>query len=206
MFEVEKKFKLNREEKERLIEGAEFLGEKTFNDLYFDTEEFTLSKNDIWLRKRGEQFQLKLPVQSEGKKLADQYQEIDGEEKIREIFAIPKIVYFEKDIEKFGYGVFCNCTTIRKKYQKDGFTIDLDQTVSNLPGEQDFSYQIAEIELMVESQAEIFSASKKIEKFAKENNFKFEEARGKVAQYLFQKRPKHFEALVEAGVVNMQTN
>jgi MFS transporter, DHA1 family, tetracycline resistance protein len=201
MFEVEKKFKLNEEEKKRLLEGARFLGEKTFRDSYFDTGEFALSKNDIWLRKRGEQFQLKLPVQSEGKEIADQYQEIEGEEKIREIFAIPKIADFEKDIEKFGYGIFCDCTTTRKKYQKEGFMIDLDQAISNLPGEQDFSYQITEIELMVESQAEILSASEKIQKFAQKNELTPVQNRGKVIEYLSQKRPKHFEALVKAGIV-----
>jgi len=203
MFEVEKKFKLNSQETERLIEGAQFLGERIFTDLYFDTDEFALSKNDIWLRKRGEQFQLKLPVQLEGKKLADQYQEIDGQEKIREIFAIPQIADFEKDIEKFGYGIFCDCTTTRKKYQKKDFIIDVDEIVYESEDKQDFSYKIIEIELVVENQAEILLASEKIQNFAKEHKLTPAQNRGKVIEYLFQKRPKHFEALVEAGVVEV---
>ncbi|NTV41597.1 MAG: CYTH domain-containing protein, partial [Candidatus Moranbacteria bacterium] len=121
MFEVEKKFKLNEDELERLLEGAQFLGEKTFGDVYYDTLDFTLSKNNIWLRKRDGQFQLKLPVSQKEKMQTNQFQEIEGEEKIREIFAIPKVIDFEKDIEKFGYGIFCDLTTVRKKYAKENF-------------------------------------------------------------------------------------
>ncbi len=197
MIEVEKKFQLNKIELKKLLEGAEFLGEQTFRDLYYDTADFNLSKNNIWLRKRGEQFQLKLPVAGNEKLQTQttQYQEIEGEEKIREIFAIPPIADFEMDIEKFGYGIFCDLTTIRKKYQKAGFTIDLDQTVSNLTGEQDFSYQIVEIELMVEGQAEILSAAEKISAFAEKNKFGVKKVRGKVLEYLFQKKPGHYKGI-----------
>ncbi len=197
MIEVEKKFQLNKIELKKLLEGAEFLGEQTFRDLYYDTADFTLSKNDIWLRKRGEQFQLKLPVAGNDslQTQTTQYQEIEGEEKIREIFAIPPIADFEMDIEKFGYGIFCDLTTIRKKYQQAGFTIDLDQVVSNLVGEQDFSYQIIEVELMVESQAEIASAAEQISAFAEKNKFGGEKVQGKVLAYLFQKKPKHYKGI-----------
>lgn len=201
MFEVEKNFQLNKGELKGLLKGAEFLGEQTFRDLYCDTADFTLSKNNIWLRKRGEQFQLKLPVFQKEKMQTDQFQEIEGEEKIREIFAIPPFVDFETDIEKFGYGIFCDLTTVRKKYEKENFVIDLDQTVSNLPGEQDFSYRVVEIELIVADSAEIPNADKKIMAFAKKNQLKVEKEKGKVVQYLFQKKPKHFKALVEAGIV-----
>jgi adenylate cyclase class IV len=197
MFEVEKKFQLNKGELKRLLKGAEFLGEQTFRDLYYDTADFTLSKNNIWLRKRGEQFQLKLPVARKEKLQAQttQYQEIKGEEKIREIFAVAPVADFETDIEKFGYGIFCDLTTTRKKYQQAGFIMDLDQTVSNLTGEDDFSYQVVEVELMVESQAEIFSASAKIIEFAKKNKLKIETKKGKVLAYLFQKRPGHYRGI-----------
>ncbi len=203
MFEVEKKFKLNDDELERLLEDAQFLGEQTFRDVYYDTSDFTLSKNNIWLRKRGEQFQLKLPVFQKEKMQTAQFQEIEGEDKIREIFAIPPIVDFEMDIKKFGYGIFCDLTTVRKKYEKENFVIDLDQTISNLPREDDFSYQVVEIGLMVAGSAEIPRADKKIMTFAKRNQLKVEKQKGKVAQYLFQKKPKHFKVLVEAGIVEI---
>ena len=42
MIEIERKFKLNEAEKESLLAGAIFVGEKTFTDVYYDTEDFTL--------------------------------------------------------------------------------------------------------------------------------------------------------------------
>ncbi len=203
MFEVEKKFKLNDEEEKGLLEGAEFVSEKIFTDAYYDTADFTLSKNNIWLRKRDDDFQLKLPVFQKEQMQTTGFQEIEGEDKIREIFAIPPVLDFETDIRAFGYEIFCDLVTTRRKYQKEGFEIDLDQTISDFPSEKDFSYRVVEIELMVEDKAEIFSASERIEEFAKKNQLKVEKIRGKVAEYLFQKKPKHFEALVEAGVVEL---
>ena len=201
MIEIERKFKLNEAEKESLLAGAIFVGEKTFTDVYYDTEDFTLSKNNIWLRKRDDEFQLKLPILQKEKVQTTQFQEIEGEDKIREIFAIPSIVDFETDIKVFGYEIFCQLETTRRKYQKENFEIDLDQTVSNFPSEQDFFYRMVEIELMVSSNAEILNADKKIMAFAKKNQLKIGNIRGKVAEYLFRKKPKHYEALIKAGVV-----
>ena len=76
---------------------------------------------------------------------------------------------------------------------------------SDLPGEQDFCYQVAEVELLVENKTETFRASEEIENFAKKNKLKTENIRGKVAEYLFRKRPKHFATLVEAGIVEAET-
>ncbi len=204
MIEIEKKFKLNELEAARLLEGAEFIGEKTFTDVYYDTSEFALTKNDIWLRKRAGEFQLKLPVFQKEKVQTTGFQEIEGEDKIREIFAVAPVLDFETDIKAFGYEIFCQLRTTRKKYQKEGFEIDLDDAVSVLPGEEDFVYKITEIELLVENKEEVSSASKKIEEFATKNQLKLEKTWGKIAQYLFQKKPKHFEALVVAGVVKAE--
>ena len=205
MIEVERKFKLDEAEKESLLAGAIFVGEKTFTDAYFDTEDFTLSKNNIWLRKRDKEFQLKLPVLQGEKLQTTQFQEISGAEKIREIFAVAPVLDFETDIKAFGYEIFCRLKTTRRKYQKEGLTIDLDVATSDLPGEQDFCYQVAEVELLVENKTETFQATEKIENFAKKNQLKAENIRGKVAEYLFQKKPKHFAALVEAGIVEAET-
>ena len=204
MIEIERKFKLSSEEKETLLEGATLFGEEMFVDVYFDTEDFTLGKNDIWLRRRGEVFELKIPVGQNQGRQTRQYQEISGAEKIREIFAVAPVLDFETDIKVFGYEIFCRLKTTRRKYQKEGLTIDLDVATSDLPGEQDFCYQVAEVELLVENKTETFRASEEIENFAKKNKLKTENIRGKVAEYLFRKRPKHFATLVEAGIVEAE--
>jgi len=40
MIEVEKKFILNEQDKERLTKNADFLNERVFTDIYYDTEIF----------------------------------------------------------------------------------------------------------------------------------------------------------------------
>lgn len=203
MFEVEKKFKLTEDETIRLLEGAEFVGEKTFTDVYYDSCEFALTKNDMWLRKRGENFELKIPMHgAAGSSLMQQYQEIEGEQKIREIFAIAPLSDFESDISALGYEIFCICETVRRKYIKNEFTLDLDfVTFRNEKGIIDFTYALAEVELLVEKKEEMPEAAERIEKFANDQGLRNDYVRGKVIEYLFRKKPKHFEALVTAGVV-----
>ncbi|HAR99657.1 MAG: hypothetical protein US57_C0010G0026 [Candidatus Moranbacteria bacterium GW2011_GWC2_37_73] len=200
MFEVEKKFILSESDIERLVGGADFVGEKTFTDVYYDTDEFALTKNDIWLRKRGEDFELKLPMHLGDKNFSQQYQEIEGEEKIREIFAIAKINDFESDIEAFGYKPFCNCVTTRKKFKKEEFVIDLDNVVYDDKG----VYNIGAIELLVEEKKQMAEALEKIEKFAQKNGLKSLPVKGKVIEYLLRSKPDHYRALVEAGVVKLE--
>lgn len=204
MIEVEQKFILSKEEIARLTAGADFLDEKTFTDVYFDTAEFALTKNDMWLRKRGEQFDLKIPMHAFGsKKLTQQYQEIEGEEKIREIFAVAPIGDFESDIKFLGYDAFCICTTTRRKFNKDKFTIDVDYVDygSSDGGRTNFSYEVVEIELMVKEKEQMDEAKIEIEKFATANGLVRKHVRGKVWEYLSRKKPQHYAALVEAGVV-----
>jgi len=196
MIEVEQKFILSEDDIKCLTTDAVFISEKTFTDVYYDTAEYALTKNDMWLRKRGEGFDLKLPMREVKDSLAQQYQEIEGEDKIREIFGIPRMNDFEMDIKALGYDVFCVCTTTRKKFNKEGFGIDIDAVEYG-----DFSYNIAEIELMVNEKEEISEATEKIKTFAKKNKLKIENVRGKVLEYLLRKKPEHYNALVKAGVV-----
>merc|ERR1712096_499748 len=42
--------------------GARLVSEKTLSDVYFDTEDLTLLRGDVWLRRRGTQWELKVPT------------------------------------------------------------------------------------------------------------------------------------------------
>jgi adenylate cyclase class IV len=59
-------------------------------------------------------------------------------------------------------------------FQNNIFSIDLDFVDFD-----DFTYNIAEIEIMVENEKDIDDAVKKINNFAKENNFKIDSVREK---------------------------
>ncbi len=180
MIEIEKKFILTPEQEKSLTEGAEFLGEKKFTDVYYDDDNFSLTKKDIWLRQRDEKFELKLPMnESIEKRISDQYLELDNEKDI---------------LSASDYKPFCSVTTTRRKYKKDDFGIDLDI--------MDFGYTLAEIEYMTEDVAKIKEATQSIIEFAKKHHIDTKAViRGKIVKYLELNNPAHFQALINAKVI-----
>lgn len=194
-FEVEKKFSLEGVDMSRLLEGADLLSEKTFTDVYFDDENYTLTKHDIWLRRRGEKFELKLPmnggVGALSRKL-DQYEEVTDEEKIKEALKTKEQGSLEDCLKRNGFNSFCSITTNRTKYKKDVFILDVDQ--------MDFGYGVGEIELLVKSTDDMDEAMVKILNFATENGISLKSVPGKVAEYIKRNRPEHHQRLVESGV------
>ena len=196
MIEVEKKFILNEQDKERLTKEAQFLNERVFTDTYYDTEIFSLTTNDKWLRSREGRFELKLPLHKGVDRLADQYNELEDEQKIRKALNLPSNGNLADDLAKAGYFPFCACKTTRRKYKKEQFIIDID--IVNF---QDFIYNIVEIELMVNEKSEIEKAIEKIMYFAKSQNLTIAPVRGKVIEYLKRTKLDHYQALVLAKVV-----
>jgi len=196
MIEVEKKFIISEQHKKRLTKDAEFLSERIFTDIYYDTEEFSLTSQDKWLRSREGIFELKLSLHNGVERLADQYDEIKDEQKIRQILNLPPNKNLADDLIKAGYLPFCTCKTTRRKYKKEPFIIDLD-TVDF----QDFTYHIGEIELMVRDKSEIEDAIEKIMDFAKAQNLTVAPVRGKIVEYLKRAKPNHYQALVKKKVV-----
>ena len=196
MIEVEKKFILSEQDKKRLTKDAEFLSERVFTDIYYDTEIFSLTANDKWLRSREGRFELKLPLHEGADRLADQYDELEDEQKIREALDLPINENLADDLTKAGYSPFCTCKTTRRKYKKELFIIDLD-----IVDFQDFAYNIGEIELMVSEKSEIESAIEKIMDFAKSQNLTIAPVRGKIVEYLKRAKPNHYQTLVKKKVV-----
>lgn len=211
MIEVEKKFNLSEEEISHLVDGADFLNERVFTDIYYDTKDYILTKQNKWLRSRDGKFELKVPTVLKYGSNIDQFDEINNVEKIKEVLSFDELDK-EKNIREnillsqesnltddllmAGYKPFCVCKTTRRKYQKDKFIIDLD-----IVDYTEFTYNIGEIELMVKDESEIEDAVGKIMAFAKKNNLKIAPVRGKVIEYLKRFKPKHFDALVKSSVV-----
>ena len=194
MIEVEKKFILTLEQEKNLTNGAEFLGEKQFTDIYYDDAKFSLTTKDIWLRERGGRFELKLPMnESLEKRVSDQYRELDVEDDILAHFGARGISVKDFLVSR-GYRLFCEITTTRKKYRKEGFGIDLDI--------MDFGYSIGEIEYMTEDESKIKEATQSIIQFAQKHNIDTNAVvRGKVAEFLRIKNPVHFQALIDAKII-----
>lgn len=196
MIEVERKFHLSENQKQGLLKGAVFLGEKEMTDIYYDRLNWALSMRDMWLRQRNGSFQLKVPLASAGSDGVDRYNETEDEAEIRSLISLPPGEGLAKDLGMGGFMPFCILKTKRKKYRKGGFVIDLDEAIG-----EDFSYAIAEVELMVDLEEQTDGAAASIDAFAREHALQLDDKiERKVLSYLKSQRPEHYRALVEAGI------
>lgn len=90
MFEIEMKFKVTSEQKTKLIENAEFINKEIFTDIYYDSCDYKLSLNDVWLRTRNGDFLLKVPIQTKGCELL-KLQKNTPKKEIQDITEIKKL-------------------------------------------------------------------------------------------------------------------
>ena len=196
MIEVEKKVALKEADLKSIERLGTFLGSRILTDTYFDTPDFRYTTSDIWLRERECHFELKVGIKGL-KGAIDHYEEITDETKILKELGLDK----EKDLSKaltsakiYPYATF---QTIRRKYQIEEFTIDLDLAYFD-----DFIYRTAEIELMVNSIAKIPQAEEAINKFIKKLGFDHSRpVKAKLIEFLSQKNPTHYQALIASGIV-----
>ena len=166
MFEVEKKFKIPADFTRVLLEqGWKYLKEVHLIDVYFDTENYQLTRSDYWLRKRGRKWQFKCPIQLQkdpNSVSIDRYEELEDEKAISERLALvlnaksSSIVDKTTDnlIEILGLKPIAKFESFRTKYRLDLFTIDLDKT--------NFGYELGEIEIMCEKTSDMEQATGKI--------------------------------------------
>ncbi len=197
MIEIEKKFILNEEEKRRIIKNTQFLGNKIFTDVYYDKKDYSLTLKDFWLRFRDGTAELKIPLKKENNTFINQYEEIIDEDKIRQKINVQKSsISLINDLTSNNYIPFCKCKITRTKYKNNIFSIDLDFVDFD-----DFTYNIAEIEIMVENEKDIDDAVRKINNFAKENNLKIDSVRGKVIEYINRKNSKLYNKLLTRGII-----
>ncbi|MCR4314138.1 MAG: CYTH domain-containing protein [Candidatus Uhrbacteria bacterium] len=194
MIEVEKKFRLTPEQEKRLLEGATFLRNRTNEDVYYDMDDFSLTRQDHWLRTRSGRWELKRRVHELGHKLGGTaYDEIEDEPGIRAFLQLPEKGSLADDLAQAGYKPFARIVTERCSYEKEGFHIDLDIC--------DSGYELAEIELMLEHEDQRQDALKRIEEFAARMGLDQAPVRGKIIEHLYRFALPHYDALVEAGVI-----
>jgi len=196
MIKVEKKFILTAKDIEKVLEISQFVDERLFRDIYYDTDDYFLSQKDIWLRSREENFELKVPVYSGLQRKIDQYEFVIEDGKILQKLGIVRVHGIKKDLEVAGYIHFCDLKTTRKKYLCGEFSIDLDFVEC-----EDFTYNIAEIGLTIMDESLVKQAVEKILEFSKSLGLKDVYVNGKVREYLKQKRPDHYKVLLNSGMI-----
>jgi len=171
------------------------LGDVSNTDTYYDSPSFELTTNELWLRERNGRFELKVPKHELGGKgtKVEHFLELENVDEIRDELGLDQSMPFATALKLASLEPFATIVTTRRKYEKNGFHIDLD--------EADFGYRIAEIELMVENGANLIEAEKRLLTFAEQNGMKIEPIMGKVLMFIKKNRPEHFKALQVAGVI-----
>jgi predicted adenylyl cyclase CyaB len=184
MIEVEKKFQPTEEQLEKLLYGAEFLNEKEVHDVYYDFSDFRLRKKETLLRKRGEKFELKVykPEVKGQSRIADEYY---LEDEIKERIGVTEgslVSIIDTSME-----ILCDFKTLRRKYSKDGFIIDVDKT--------DYGFEVIEVEKEAENYESVPSVNSEILEFVREFGIEIKDLPLKTEAYLMTKRPEVYKEI-----------
>lgn len=198
MIEIEKDVIPSPEAIDRLAREAEFLGEKTLRDIYFDTPDYRLGKKDYWLRSRNGKFELKFI--EPGAISSSAYREVEDDEGIKQALGFPPEVSLVDHLRSSSFLPFCDCTTVRREYRLEGIKVDLDEATYQNSA---FTFHAAEIELMVKRPDQIKDAELALEAFAEKYGFRFLKTYGKIIEYVKQERPEQFETLLASGVLTV---
>lgn len=193
MIEVEKKFVLTFEEQKRLLADARLESEQSIADTYYDTSEYALLKSDRILRIRDGQPNLKIALAKRDAHFVARYHEVEDERRIRILLGLQSSGAFAQALIAAGFQSFYSVITRRKTFRDAGFRIDVDRA----DYADGTTYELCEIELLVESVEQSEEAAKKIAEHAKGKNIPLAPARGKLLNYLFKTKPDVYAMICE---------
>ena len=202
MIEVERKFLPPTDGLENLVEGFTASPTKTNDDKYFDTADYTLTARNWWLRVRNGKFELKIAQNQEQTGFPiDVFDELETDEEIYAALKVAKTASgLAEDLTAAGYTPFAHLATERTKYSNGTMIIDIDHVVSLVDDVAPFSYDLLEIEVMVETEEEVAVAQEKIYAFAAARGLVTGYTPGKVLTYLKQCRPEQYNVLRDNGI------
>ena len=188
MIEIEKKLNPSPEIIERIKNDATFVKVITKNDILYDYKDLSLTKNDVWLRKRNGKFELKVSRDKNVKNRAlDIYDELEDESKICEFLKI-------KSIESENFIEIVNLRTKRERYKLGEINIDFDYATSPY---DDFVYSMMEVELMVEDESDSAISLEKIKAFMNKYGIEDKPAATKIMQYCYEKKRHIYDELMQ---------
>lgn len=184
--------------------GAELLGETTFRDSYYDSPNLCLTMNDMWLRRRGDSWELKHPPQRGTRGLngaSTQYMELTSEDdiicRVSEELGVP----CPPNIESFGLNIFASFVTRRRRFLLPVVDNSNTKVVVDLD-EADFGFAVGEVEVLVKTQEEVENALKKVDEICRQLGvFRETPVQGKVSTFLQMNRADHYRKLLEAHVI-----
>lgn len=186
MIEVEKRYKFDIQAKERLIKSARFVSNLEYRDIYYDKSDCDLLRQDIYLRNRNGQFELKLPVKVASRHTGTprSYEEVENEDEIRRELAIGDAMPIIRALKQHGYSNIAEYKIFRSTYRIDDLRIDID--------EMDYGYEMIEIEILVDDLSDIGNAEKRIEEIATVCGLDSGYIHGKLEEYCRRFNPEIF--------------
>lgn len=203
MIEIEIDFNPDAKALDWLSRETEFRGEKTIHDVYFDTPDYALGRQDRWLRARNGRYELKTPIENRSE--ADirtapvsHYREIEDDAGIKTALGVSSDVSLNACLREMGCVPFCDVTTIRREYRSGEFSIDVDRATY---AGTDFTFQTAEIEVMVERADQAADGERRLLAFAHAHGFVPLKTHGKIVEYIKRIRPEQFKILHDAKTV-----
>lgn len=202
MIEVERKFLPPADGLDNLLKGFVASPTITNDDKYFDTADYLLTARNWWLRMRNGKFELKIAQKQEQNGFpTDVFDELETDDQIYAALKITKTnAGIAEDLTVAGYVPFAHLTTDRTKYSNDTMILDIDHVASLLDDATPFSYDLLEIEVMVETEEEVTAAQEIIYAFAAARGLVTGYTPGKVLAYLKQCRPEQYEVLRTNGI------
>ena len=154
-------------------------------DVYFDTNDFQLLKKDVWLRKRGDDYELKIAPYNEAHttetKGMTHYQEVAGI--INVTNELSKII--KTRIEDLD--MLVNVSAKRQNWELEDFKIVIDEIV-------DDGWTVGEVELMAGDNDNVVIIKQRIEELTKKLNFEHQPY-GKVRHCLKTQNEKAYDTL-----------
>jgi predicted adenylyl cyclase CyaB len=197
MIEIEIKCHLQSDQEQKLLKHAVFVKQEVFTDVYYDSARFELSSKDYWLRTRNGVFMLKVPATQADLFAAQKNtpkHELSDETQIRELLNLSSTLPLEDAAQAAGYMPLYRFTNTRRKYHKDGLVIDLDHADFG-----DYTYDLCEIETVVEDASRIAEAQQKIHAFAHQFGIVTDKPiLGKLIYHIKRVNPEHYRVLNEA--------
>jgi len=134
--------------------GAELVSEKTVADVYLDTQDLALLRQDVWLRIRGTLWEVK--IGAGGRRNTGgmtQYREVEGKGKVQKEVARFTSVDLDKMVE------MVRVVAVRESWVFEELSVVIDRMV-------DDGWSVGEIELVVKTQEELDGARKKVQETA----------------------------------------
>jgi len=137
--------------------GAKKVGEKILSDLYLDTKDLVLLRQLVWLRKRGSQFELKIPI---GGDITSgmSHKEVEGKDEVGREVAKFTTVDLDAMVE------LVKVVSVRESWSFGEFSIVIDRLT-------DDDWTVGEVELVVENKDEVEMAKKKVQDIASKLGF-----------------------------------